>query len=236
MKQSGRVAELLAELRALSENDFERHRIDVLERDLTNPPKVEIVDETHQKFDGKVYTKYDNSGNYCRGSKRLHREVWKFFHGEIPAGYDIHHCDLDHENNDISNLQMLTKAEHRALHSELRTGQPHPKCQKETFVCKVCGKSYQAFNTGRNYFCSTSCQNKYFRRTLTKTCKWCGKSFETTNSRTQFCSLKCASFSAGRRVKKICPVCGKIFETTASKNNKTCSKACGGKLSRQPSQ
>lgn len=52
MKQPERVAKLLNELRTLAENDFERHRLDVLERDLTKPPKVEIVDETHQKFNG----------------------------------------------------------------------------------------------------------------------------------------------------------------------------------------
>lgn len=40
MKNPERVAVLLAELRTLAENDFERHRIDVLEHDLTAPSAV----------------------------------------------------------------------------------------------------------------------------------------------------------------------------------------------------
>ena len=57
MKKPDRVAELLAELRDLTENDFERHRINVLERDLTSPPTVEIIDDTHQRFNGVTYSK-----------------------------------------------------------------------------------------------------------------------------------------------------------------------------------
>lgn len=36
---------------------------------------------------------------------------------EIPQGYCVHHCDCNPHNNDISNLIMLTMAEHTALHS-----------------------------------------------------------------------------------------------------------------------
>lgn len=43
MKQPERVAKLLNELRTLAENDFERHRLDVLERDLTKPSQVKKV-------------------------------------------------------------------------------------------------------------------------------------------------------------------------------------------------
>ena len=56
MKNPERVAELLAELRELAENDFECHRIDVLERDLTEPPTVEVIDDTHQKFGGFTFS------------------------------------------------------------------------------------------------------------------------------------------------------------------------------------
>lgn len=45
MKNPERVTDLLAELRSLAENNFERHRINVLERDLTSLPTVEVIDE-----------------------------------------------------------------------------------------------------------------------------------------------------------------------------------------------
>ena len=48
MKNPERVDQLLAELRELADTDFERHRIDVLERDLIAPPQVEQIDDKHQ--------------------------------------------------------------------------------------------------------------------------------------------------------------------------------------------
>jgi len=73
MKNPERAAELLAELRSFTENDFERHRIDVLKRDLTVPPVVEIIDETHQRFNSITYHK-DSCGHYDN-DLRIHRAV-----------------------------------------------------------------------------------------------------------------------------------------------------------------
>ena len=41
MQMTDKVRVALAVLRDAAENDFERHRLDVLERDLTTPPVVE---------------------------------------------------------------------------------------------------------------------------------------------------------------------------------------------------
>ena len=96
MKQPERVAELLAELRALSENDFERHRIDVLERDLTAPPTAEVIDDDYQRFDGTLYRKrkprQGQVGHYQQ-SIQIHQAVWRYYYGDIPAGCHIHHAD-----------------------------------------------------------------------------------------------------------------------------------------------
>lgn len=48
--------------------------------------------------------------------KAEHQWVWIDNFGEIPKGYDIHHIDLNHLNNDISNLQLMTHSEHMRLH------------------------------------------------------------------------------------------------------------------------
>ena len=50
------------------------------------------------------------------GIERLHREVWKKYNGDILPGYSIHHIDFNTENNDISNLQMVSKGEHAKIH------------------------------------------------------------------------------------------------------------------------
>ena len=50
-----------------------------------------------------------------------HRAVWEKFHGQkIPSGYVIHHVDGNDHNNDPSNLVLLTKSDHIALHHQLR--------------------------------------------------------------------------------------------------------------------
>lgn len=45
-----------------------------------------------------------------------HRWVWENYNGSIPEGMDIHHKDADKSNNDISNLEMLNRSEHRKEH------------------------------------------------------------------------------------------------------------------------
>lgn len=35
---------------------------------------------------------------------------------KVPKGYSIHHKDGNRYNNDLSNLQLLTKTEHHRLH------------------------------------------------------------------------------------------------------------------------
>lgn len=39
------------------------------------------------------------------------RAVYAWYHGEIPAGYEIDHIDTNTLNNDLSNLRLLTKEE-----------------------------------------------------------------------------------------------------------------------------
>lgn len=81
MKFTPEVQAALQTLKDNAESDFERHRIAVLEKDLTEPPKVEIIDDTHQKFDGVIYYK-DKHGHFNKGIS-IHRAVWRYYNGEI---------------------------------------------------------------------------------------------------------------------------------------------------------
>ena len=54
-----------------------------------------------------------------------HVYVWEQHHGRtVPPGHDVHHRDDDKLNNDPANLQLVTKLEHKRIHSgcELRDG------------------------------------------------------------------------------------------------------------------
>jgi len=54
--------------------------------------------------------------------KRIYpRAIYKKYFGEIPKdannrSYEVHHIDGNHENNDISNLKLVTIEEHYAIH------------------------------------------------------------------------------------------------------------------------
>lgn len=46
-----------------------------------------------------------------------HRRVWAEANGPIPDGFHVHHIDEDRSNNAIENLALVSKAEHRRIHS-----------------------------------------------------------------------------------------------------------------------
>lgn len=60
-----------------------------------------IVEKNHECFDNKNFEKIGD---------------WYY----LKEGLDVHHIDLNHDNNDLSNLQILTKSEHVTLHNKLR--------------------------------------------------------------------------------------------------------------------
>ena len=80
--------------------------------------KSEVID-----FNGVRYYRYPDSkshGKRCyytcsnenkkKGYSTLHRDIWCYEHNaEIPEGYDIHHKDGNYLNNNIENLELITR-------------------------------------------------------------------------------------------------------------------------------
>ena len=215
MKFTPEVVAAFEVLHAAAETDFERHRLDVLEQDLHEPPAPEIIDETHQKFNGVVYKK--NSGGHFSNDIRIHQAVWSYFNGEIPEEYHIHHIDEDKTNNNAENLLCLSKSEHQAIH--MQNGGYHEQ-RKCLLVCKQCGEKYVGYKSGNNRFCSEECRKAFY--TVTRICEVCGKSFETQTPSSKFCSHEC--MGKARQKIKVCEECGKEFNGRAKQ--KYCSFAC----------
>ena len=231
MRDLDNVKTVIEQLKSLAENEFEIHRIEILERDLIEGlPQVEIIDDKCQKFDGLLF-KLDRGGHFTTSTRNsIHRAVWMYYHGAIPEGdYVIHHIDFDKGNNDISNLQLVTKSEHQHIHK------PNGKPKEKEFICDECGKKYIAFDCGQvSHFCSKSCRDKNKNKRITKVliCPQCGKEFETRRfNKTRFCSRECAQiYNHALAVEnKTCPVCGKIFECYKYRNQECCSAECGNK-------
>ena len=195
--------------------------------------EVIVIDETHQEFNSKIYTKRaDGSDYYFCGTRRLHREVWKAVNGAIPKGCDIHHVDLNKDNNSLANLQCLTKSEHIKLHRALAGNLP-PAHKEIICICVYCGKEFVTYERkpDKNRFCSKKCQSAWHYRNdlVTRTCAYCGKEFKINKyAANKFCSYSCAqrNKTEGHRVKKTCPTCGKEFESELVANRKYCSLVC----------
>ena len=201
MQMNEQVLTALEVLRNFAENDFERHRIDVLERDLIAPPKVEVIDDNHQKFNGVVYRK-TNTGHYIKGDS-AHQAVFRYYCGDIPKGYNVHHKNLNSADNDIYNLQCLTASEHQKLHSTLgRCKKMHDAINKpREHICPKCGKTF--FGSCKVKYCSDKCRRQAFND------KNYGRKYERK-----------------ALVEKICPLCGKHFKCPRYRNQTYCSRAC----------
>lgn len=223
-------------------NDFELHRIDVLERDLTCPPTPEVVDERHQKFNGVIYNKQP-SGHY-HNNTGIHVAVWRYYHGNIPEDgkrYEVHHDDWNPDNNSASNLALLTCTEHRKIHANVPPPQAQPNCTK-VVTCAFCGKVFTASaKHGVHRFCSAKCANaatlKKCRITPThKKCKHCGKEFDSSHYKKVFCCDKCRRDYYHEKEKihtRICQRCGKEFRTRTP-SSIYCSWDCWHDVQRKP--
>ena len=197
MLMNEQVLTALEVLRNFAENDFERHRIDVLEKDLTEPPKVEIVGDNCQIFNNVKY--YQHKKEHYRAAQNLHKVVYRYYFGDTPEGYEIHHKDLNKSNNDISNLQCLTSMQHHQIHAALQRKKKEKKSRElKSGIrdCPICGNAFY-YDSGKHVLtCSKECAKKL-------------------NVKTRL-----------EKRKKICPVCGKEF-IPLHKTIKTCSPHCG---------
>lgn len=234
MQMNEQVLTALEVLRNFAENDFERHRIDVLEKDLTAPPVAEQIDDTHQKFNGVTYLK-SKSGHYIK-NQSIHQAVYRYYCGETPVGYEIHHDDLNKGNNSIANLILLTPKQHREIHNRIT-------CLKNKIcICQNCGKSYEnSVVTNNNRFCSKKCFNQWHKIHKTyhevRICAYCGKEFEVNkHSPSKTCSTSCGRMLLYKdkphkrdnpeKIVKVCAYCGKEFETRKWTKTRFCSISC----------
>lgn len=58
------------------------------------------------RIDGKYYLK--------------HRLIWEAIYGPIPKDMIVHHKDGDRLNNNIDNLEIMSRSQHTSLHNKMR--------------------------------------------------------------------------------------------------------------------
>ena len=91
-------------------------------------------DENHRIYYGRKFYKNQQAYWVCCRSRMpwAHRWVWENNHGIIPDNMDVHHIDGNKDNNDISNLEIITRSEHQKRHWEQGDHEHEMELRKKT--------------------------------------------------------------------------------------------------------
>src|SRR3990167_4923373 len=155
--------------------------------------EVEIISPKTQRFNGVNYYKLAKYYQHCGRHKSylLHRIVWAYHHGEIPLKHAIHHKDHDINNNQISNLEIMSRSAHGRLHmSSLDRREQSRKIMLE--ITQKYAAKWPGSNEGKifhKWFGKKVWENK---KLFEKNCDFCGRKYKTYfPNRSKFCHLNC---------------------------------------------
>ena len=142
-------------------------------------------------YDGIIFSLY-GKGYYMNDKiGYLHRYIWEEYNGKIPEGYHIHHQDEDKSNNDISNLQCVTRSEHMKIHRIGKKLTDETK-QKLSDINLGNKRNLGKIHTDEAKFkMSESHLGIQKRIQYTNQCILCGEIFNTTSKSTKYCSKYC---------------------------------------------
>lgn len=193
--------------------------------------------------DGYKFRKDKKTGYYLSTRKigtsrvRLHRYMWMKYHGDIPKGFEVHHKDGNKDNNEIENLELLTKSDHLAWHAE---NIPDDLLEKWRVNLEEKARpkaiEWHKSEEGRRWRSEMAKKAAKEAGYRTTTCKHCGKKFKEKafGRKRQFCSPTCIT---AFRVKsgvddeiRECVVCGSKFRVNKYRKKATCSRSCASKL------
>lgn len=192
------------------------------------------MDDKYQEFNGILFCKDENTGYYLNSTihERMHRYVWKYYCGEIPNGFHIHHIDGDKSNNSIDNLCMMTNEAHQILHGKEEARKAVLRENLEKYGRPAAIKWHKS-EEGRAWHSKKQLQTFKDAKPKKFICQNCGKEFEALPfGNHNFCSNSCKS--AYRRKNgidneiRICEICGKEFEINKYSKTRFCSKKCVG--------
>ena len=85
-------------------------------KELEESAELKIIDENTQSFNGMIFKKSPD-GYYFNDAGPIHKVIWSYYNGAVAEGCVVHHKDFDKNNNDLSNLQLLTLSEYAKVHN-----------------------------------------------------------------------------------------------------------------------
>lgn len=186
------------------------------------------INTSYNKDKGEII--YLHREKLCR-HLRLTKEQMK--------GYDVHHIDGNKNNNDISNLQLLTREEHNKIHgdsskwSEDRLKKARERMNNAREYANLWHKSEEGREWHKEQW--ENSLGKYQQIKIKKVCECCEKEYEANYSNastSRFCSNKCKSKwrrdSGLDDVERVCERCGNVYLVNKYSSGKICRK-CSGK-------
>lgn len=177
--------------------------------------------------DGIYFYKESASGYYLgnvpipgrkkRYPMRLHVYVWQKHNGEVPKGYNVHHIDENKDNNDISNLELLTAYDHLSLHGLERSEASRQNMLAVAIPAAAAWhKSDKAKQFHKDHYENVT--SKAWHKPVTKVCQVCGKEYSVPQMaayKSKYCSNNCKATARRRsnadKVLYTCPECGKEY-------------------------
>lgn len=209
------------------------------------PKEIEFNGVTYRLMgSGRYYLSQSNSNEGRRHAKGLHVAIWEFYNGkEVPSDCCIHHIDGNPFNNDISNLECVTRKEHLAGHFKKNYENPEFREKRKAVLERMRenAKEWHKSEEGREWHRQHGKKVMDNRKPVKLKCQYCGKEFESIQPWAKYCSEKCGdAWRYHNRQEKYtgtCIVCGKEFTASKPKKRKEktrfCSVSCKNKYAYQ---
>lgn len=192
---------------------------------------VKVISPTIQEFNGERF--YLCGRYFQHKGKRLHVAVWRYYNGEIPKGYHVHHKDGNRAHNDIDNLELMLSNMHMSMHSSAR--EEYNKRHIEDI--RVLASEWHGSEAGRAWHSVHAKETWAHMGEHEYVCSSCGKTFMTRHiygpDENHFCSNACKTYFRAHSglddVERVCPVCGKTFTANKYSKKECCSRECAVK-------
>jgi len=186
---------------------------------------------------GRKFYKATNDYWVCTTARmpQAHRWIWMNTYGEIPKGMHIHHIDGNKDNNDISNLQMLSGSDHLLLHwNENLFENKDPNFEKRKKQLEV-ARQWLYTPEGRKRQSEKAKDGWASRKSFQKCCPVCNELYSTYMSYSRYCSDSCRQSWKRKHkiysIEEICPICNNLFQKDKFSSKRFCSVSCGAKNS-----
>lgn len=171
---------------------------------------------------------------------RCHVYVWEKYNGKVPEGYSVHHIDHNPDNNDISNLELLSYSEHSHLHASEHSDESRARMES---IVRPKAIEWHKSDDGNDWHKQhySDVTQKIWQERVTLKCEVCGKEYTTNHAsvhKSRFCSNNCKAkfrrMSGIDNETRFCSICGKEYVCNKYSKQKTCgNKECANESQRR---